>query len=174
MSWTAPEVTRTEGPYLGDEREVLLGVLEYQRATFLWKCSGLTGEQLARRAVPPSPLSLLGLARHLADVERAWFQRRVAGQDVPFRFFFTDPDDPDNDFTQASADTAEHDYGLLVDAIDQARAALAPVSLDHTFEHPKWGTMSARWVMSHMIEEYARHNGHADFLREQIDGATGE
>ncbi|RSM67510.1 DinB family protein [Kibdelosporangium aridum] len=174
MSWTAPEVTRIDGPFAGDERAVLLGFLEYHRATLLWKCSGLTGEQLARRAVPPSPLSLLGLIRHIADVELAWFVRRVAGQEVEFHFFDTDPDDDDVEFTRATAETAEHDYGLLVNAIDQARAALADVSLDHTFEHPRLGKMSARWVVMHMIEEYARHNGHADFLREQIDGATGE
>ncbi|SMD20320.1 DinB family protein [Kibdelosporangium aridum] len=174
MSWTAPEVTRVDGPFAGDERSVLLGFLEYHRATFLWKCLGLTGEQLARRAVPPSPLSLLGLVRHLTDVELSWFVHRVAGKPVEFHFIDTDPDDPDVEFTKATAETAAQDYTNLLVALDSARAALAAVSLDHTFEHPKLGTISARWVIMHMIEEYARHNGHADFLREQIDGATGE
>ncbi|ALG13232.1 DinB family protein [Kibdelosporangium phytohabitans] len=175
MSWTAPEVQRNDGPFVGDERAVLLGFLEFQRSTLLWKCSGLTGEQLARRTVPPSPMSLLGIVRHLADVELGWFVQRVAGEPIEFRFFDTDADDPDVDFTQAAAENAEQDHALLLARMDESRAALARVaSLDHTFEHPKMGTVSTRWVIMHMIEEYARHNGHADFLREQIDGETGE
>ncbi|ONI85246.1 hypothetical protein ALI144C_13100 [Actinosynnema sp. ALI-1.44] len=172
MSWTAPEVARPDGPFVGDERAVLLEFLEYQRATLLWKCSGLTGEQLARRGVSPSPLSLIGLVRHMTDVEAGWFVQRVAGEPPEFRFFDVAPDD--FEFTDASAETAEEDYAHLLAAMDKSRAALAGVSLDHTFEHPKMGTVSTRWVVAHMIEEYARHNGHADFLREQIDGETGE
>ncbi|CAM3659789.1 DinB family protein [Kibdelosporangium persicum] len=174
MVWTAPQTDRLDGPFVGDEREVLTGFLEYQRATFLWKCSGLTGEQLARRSVPPSPLSLLGLVRHMTDVERSWFVRRVAGRPVEMRYFDTDPDDPDIEFTGAAAEGAEKDYALLISAIDEARAALAEFPFDHVFEHPRHGPVSTRWVVTHMIEEYARHNGHADFLRELIDGATGE
>nr|WP_232328424.1 DinB family protein [Kibdelosporangium sp. MJ126-NF4]CEL21576.1 hypothetical protein [Kibdelosporangium sp. MJ126-NF4]CTQ92357.1 hypothetical protein [Kibdelosporangium sp. MJ126-NF4] len=167
-------MTRPDGPFVGDERAVLIGFLEYHRATLLWKCSGLTDEQLAQRAVPPSPMSLLGIVRHIADVEIAWFLNRIAGQPVEFRYFLTDPDDEDSEFTGATAETAQQDYEYLLTSMEKARQALAKADLDHTFEHPKLGAVTARWVLVHMIEEYARHNGHADFLREQIDGATGE
>ncbi|MCE7007971.1 DinB family protein [Kibdelosporangium philippinense] len=170
MSWRAPEVTRPRPSLVADERANLLGFLEFHRATFLWKCSGLTGEQLALRAVPPSTLSLLGLVRHMVDVEHAWFVHQVGGQPVRFHFFHTE----DIEFTEATADTAEYDYGLLIKSMEEARDVLDGVSLDHTFEHERHGTMNTRWVMTHMIEEYARHCGHADILREQIDGTTGE
>jgi uncharacterized damage-inducible protein DinB len=176
MAWTAPKITRTEGALVGDERSMLLDWLEYHRATLLAKCAGLTAEQLATRSVPPSPMSLLGLVRHMIDVERGWFRRRIAGEDVPMRYWKPeDPTaDPDLDFNGATAASAEGDYALLVAEMDLARAALEGVPLDYEFEHTTRGTMNARWVLTHMIEEYARHNGHADLLRERIDGAVGE
>ena len=146
---------------------MLDGWLEWQRATLLHMCAGLTAEQLAQWAVPPSNLSLLGLIRHMTEVERSWVRRRVAGQDVPVIFPVAD-----TDFTAAEPAGAEADYTALVAEVDECRTAVADVGLDDEFTHPRWGRMSLRWVYVHMIEEYARHNGHADFLRERIDGRT--
>ena len=111
MTWTAPQITRQSAPYVADERRMLEAWLDFQRQTLLSKCSGPTAGQLRQRAAPPSTLSLLGLVRHMTDVERGWFRRRIAGEEVGYLY--------------------------------------------------------------HMIEEYARHSGHADLLRERIDGTTG-
>src|ERR1700742_1452454 len=150
VTWIAPEVERPEGPLTGPERPMLQAFLDWQRATLLHKCAGLTGEQLARRAIPPSELSLLGLLRHMTKVERVWFRMRFAGEQVNFPF--------GRDF-QAEFEGAD--------------AAPANASLDDTFTS-NGEVMSLRMIYLHMIEEYARHLGHADLLREQIDGATGE
>jgi hypothetical protein len=173
MPWTAPEVTRIRPPLAADERVMLLGWLEFHRATLLMKCAGLTGEQLATRSVPPSAISLLGLIRHMADVELGWFRRLLRGEDVPRHY--AKEGDPDFDFTGATADTAEADYDLLVAELDRVRAAFGGVPLDFEFDEPPYRTgLTARWVLVHMIEEYARHNGHADLLRERVDGAVGD
>jgi uncharacterized damage-inducible protein DinB len=172
MTWTVPPVTRTREPNAAGERATLDGLLDWHRATFWWKCEGLTGPQLARRAVPASSLSLLGLARHLTDTERAWFRRRAGGQVLPDAY--GRPEAPDAAFDEAAAETAEQDMTALRDEQEQCRLAVAGVALDTTFEHPRWGTLSVRWVYQHMIAEYARHLGHADLLRESIDGVTGE
>jgi uncharacterized damage-inducible protein DinB len=169
MSWTAPEIDRPTEPCLGDERTMLLGWLDGQRATLLWKCAGLVPEQLATQSVPPSDLSLIGLVRHMTDVERHWFLRLVQRQDSDYLFW----GDQDTDFSGASAETAEYDYNELLKMLDQARAAMEGVSLQDTVEG-KRGPISVRWVLIHMIEEYARHNGHADLIRERIDGVTGD
>jgi hypothetical protein len=173
-TWTAPEVSRTDPPLVAGERESLDGWLDYHRATLLAKCQGLTGEQLARRAVPPSTLSLLGLVRHLTDVERSWFRRRFAGE-TGLAFRYSSDEDPDGEFDLADAKGAEADFAAFTQECELARAAAAGRSLDETFVHDRDGsTIDLRWVYVHMIEEYARHNGHADLLREQIDGVTGE
>lgn len=172
MTWTVPPVTRTREPTAAGERDTLDGLLDWHRSTFWWKCEGLTGAQLARRAVPASSLSLLGLARHLTDTERAWFRRRAAGQAVPA--VYGRPSAPDAAFGEATAVTAEEDMTTLQAEQDRCRQAVARVTLDTTFEHERWGTLSVRWVYNHMIAEYARHLGHADLLRETIDGVTGE
>ncbi|MGH3120298.1 MAG: DinB family protein [Streptosporangiaceae bacterium] len=173
-TWTAPEVPRTDPPYVASEREALDGWLDYHRATLLTKCQGLAGEQLARRAMPPSTLSLLGLVRHLADVERSWFRRRFAGE-TGLDYLYSSGEYPDGEFDLAAADGAEADFAAYARECGQARAAAAGRSLDETFVHERDGsTIDLRWVYVHMIEEYARHNGHADLLREQIDGVTGE
>jgi uncharacterized damage-inducible protein DinB len=173
MSWIAPQVTRVEEPLVAGEREMLEGWLDWHRATLLMKCAGLTGEQLARRAVDPSNLSLLGLVRHMADVERAWFRRRFAAEPVGY-LYGTDAD-PDADLDAVVAAGAEADFAAFTREIELVRAAAAGHSLDETFRHPRTGAeMSLRWVYVHMIEEYARHNGHADLLRERIDGVTGD
>ena len=172
MDWTAPEVVPPPESYVADERETLIGFLERHRATFIWKCAGLTGDQLARRAMPPSSLSLLGLVRHLGDAERAWFARFVSGQQRPAAY--TGDGGPDAAFRLADAERAEQDYAGLVAEWELSRQTLAGLSLDDEFDRPPWGRRSLRWLLNHLIEEYARHNGHADLLREAIDGAVGE
>ena len=174
MTWIAPEVDRADPPPVAGERESLDSWLDFHRATLLMKCQGLTGEQLARRAVPPSSLSLLGLVRHMAEVERAWFRRRFAGH-AELDYLYCSDEFPDGDFDFAGAASAEADLAALTRECELARAAASGRSLDDTFVHRLRGTtMDLRWVYVHMIEEYARHNGHADLLREQIDGATGD
>lgn len=166
----APE--RHEAPYVGDERSTLEGFLEYHRATFARKVEGLDAGQLRRRSVEPSSMSLLGLVRHLADVERGWWQAGVAGEDVSPRYW--SPADPDGEFDHVDDADPARDLAELATQQDLARAVLAAHDLDDTFEHRRQGTTSVRWVLAHLVEEYARHNGHADLLRERVDGATGE
>ncbi|MDV5147306.1 DinB family protein [Streptomyces sp. SBC-4] len=153
---------------------MLVGFLADQRATLVLKCAGLT-DDLADRAVAPSTLSLLGLVRHLADVERRWFGAVLAGQ-ADAAPLFSSPADPDGDFDGATPDaaavTAAWDAWHAAVAFAERFTAEAP-DLDVS-AHDSWrGTVSLRWVLLHMIEEYARHNGHADLLRERIDGTTG-
>ena len=170
--WTVPPVARPGEPVTAGERETLDGLLDWHRATFWWKCAGLTGAQLALRPVPPSSLSLLGLARHLTDTERAWFRRRVGGLALPD--VYTRPDRPEAAFGDTDPPEAEADMARLAGEWELCRRAVAGVPLDSTFEHERWGTLSVRWVYGHMIAEYARHLGHADLIRESIDGVTGE
>jgi uncharacterized damage-inducible protein DinB len=174
MTWTAPTVTRTEPPTVAAERASLDAWLDFHRETLLFKCQGLTGEQLAERAVAPSSLSLLGLVRHMAEVERAWFRLRFAGQ-AELGYLYCSDEAPDGDFDFAEASGAEADFATFTRECELARQAAEGRSLDDTFRHPRRDeTIDLRWVYLHMIEEYARHNGHADILREQIDGVTGD
>ena len=170
MPWIAPEVAREDaGPRADDERAILEDQLEFHRTTLLCKCAGLTGEQLALRAAPPSALSLLGLIRHAAKGERLWFRQRVGGEDLPRLYAAGEAD-----ITAADAATAEADYAILLAEREACRAVAARASLDRKFTIVEWDRcVSVRWVYVHMIEEYARHNGHADLLRERIDGAAG-
>ena len=170
MTWTAPEVDVVEEPLVGDERTMLDTWLDRHRATFLQNCAGLTGDQLALASAPPSNLSLLGLIRHLTDVERMWFRVRIAGQDLTPRY--SEPGDQDGAFADLDPDRAEAEYAGLIAEMAEAREAGATRALDDTFIHARWGEMSVRWVYIHMIEEYAQHNGHADLIRERIDGRT--
>ncbi len=167
MTWKAPDIDRPGGPLAGPERPLLQAVLDWHRATMLWKCAGLTGEQLAEQAVPPSGLSLLGLIRHLTKVERIWFRIRFAGEPVQSPF------DGGMDFADIDPARAAADYARLTEEFKLADAAVANASLDDTFDF-NGEQMSLRLIYLHMIEEYARHIGHADLLRERIDGATGE
>jgi uncharacterized damage-inducible protein DinB len=171
MTWTAPAAKRTDEPFTGDERAMLEGLLDWQRQTLLHKCAGLTGEQLALRSTPPSNLCLLGLIHHLTDVERHWFRRRFGGQH--FELLYVRDDEADNCFDDIAAARAEEEYDRLVIEWDQCRRTLAELPLDHSYLHDRFGPMSLRWGILHMIEEYARHNGQADLLRERIDGVTG-
>ncbi|MGW4497308.1 DinB family protein [Micromonospora sp. NPDC004336] len=173
MTWRAPEITRNREPYVGDERTMLEGWLDYQRQTLLLKCAGLTAEQLKTPSVEPSGLTLLGLVRHLAEVEAWWFRENLAGEQVDYPYFT--PDNPDADLDASSAD-AEADFATFHREVELARKAAAGRSLDETFTEvgPKRRTFNLRWIYVHMIEEYARHNGHADLIRERIDGVTGD
>ncbi|MET8986714.1 DinB family protein [Nonomuraea wenchangensis] len=165
------EDLRTPPPLTGDERTVLGNWLEWHRATLAVKCAGLTGEQLRLRSAEPSGLSLLGLVRHMANVERAWFRRVLAGEDVPKLW---DKDrDIDADFKEVDAASVEEAFDTWRDEIERARAISAARPLDAVGKR-SGDDCSHRWILVHMIEEYARHNGHADLLRERIDGATGE
>ena len=158
---------RTDEPFAGDERAMLEGFLDWGRASLLRKCEGLTGEQLAIRACPPSDMSVLGLVRHMTNVERNWFRRRFGGQDIANVYA------PGADFGEADGATAEKDWATLIAEQHAAREAAAGLTLDAVFVSDTWGTMTLRWCYSHMIAEYAGHNGHADLLRERVDGATG-
>jgi hypothetical protein len=172
MTWTAPEVDLTEEPLLGAERPMLEAWLDRHRVTFLHNCAGLTGEQLATASASPSNLSLLGLIRHLTDVERVWFRIRLAGQDVKARY--SELPDWDRAFDDLDPARAETEYADLVAEMAEARAAGATRDLDDIFLHERHGEISVRWLYIHMIEEYAQHNGHADLIRERIDGRTNQ
>jgi uncharacterized damage-inducible protein DinB len=163
---------REGGPTLGDEHATLVEYLRYQRLTLELKCSGLDAEDLARRSVEPSTLSLLGLVRHMAEVERSWFRRRMAGQDAPR--LFSSGTDPDGD-----VDGAVPDPEVVAQAWDLWRVEMA--FTDRFVSEAKDlgittsdGKFSLREVLVHMVEEYGRHNGHADLLRERIDGRVGQ
>jgi len=165
---------REGGPRLGDERTTLNEFLRGQRLTLELKCDGLDAEQLARRAVEPSTMSLLGLVRHMAEVERGWFRRRFAALDVPKRYQTLT--DPDADFNGAVADPAVVDEAWLAWRAEVAFAErfTRDHDLDFVGADSDGEPISLRELLVHMVEEYARHNGHADLLRERIDGRIGQ
>lgn len=174
MTWTCPAPAPpagvlTDGPMTGPERQVLQGCLARHRATLLNVCAGLTGEQLAARAVPPSMLSLLGLVRHLASVERIWLRQRVGARPVPD--LHGGPGDG-TDLLRVAPERAEAEVRALREEWGLADEAVAGVPLGHEIDF-RGEPMSLRMVYLHLIGEYARHNGHADLLRQAIDGVTG-
>ena len=148
--------------------------LEYHRATLELKCAGVPAERLGERSVPPSSLSLLGLVRHMAEVERNWFRRRLAGEDAPPLYY--SEADSDGDFDRVDGADVGEAFATWRAECEHAREVLAGVgSLDDIGRQQRRnGPVSVRWILVHMIEEYARHNGHADMLRERIDGVVGE
>lgn len=165
-------VERPDPPLTGDERKMLRVFLDFHRSTLAMKCDGLNDDQLRERSMPPSTLTLLGLVRHMAEVERTWFRRAIAGEDIPLVW------------------SAEMDYQAAYDASNSTRSEAfaaweaevehsrrieaAAESLDMLGYQPRWEEhVSLRFVMLHLIHEYARHNGHADFLREGVDGTVG-
>jgi hypothetical protein len=157
---------------VADERTTLGAYLDFHRATLARKCFGLTDEQLRDRPVPPSTLSLLGLVRHLTDVERIWFANRFAERNVPM--LYATEDDPEGDFENLdSADVAEVLTAWRA-ACAMSREIVAGASLDDVGVRGDGSKASLRWIMLRLIAEYARHNGHADLLRERLDGTTGE
>jgi len=173
--FVAPEDDpRSDGPAGRDERSVLTAYLRDRRLTLELKCAGLDEAAMACRSVPPSNLSLLGLVRHLAETERSWFRRTLAGQDAPR--LYRSRERPNADFDDAVPDPAVVARAWAAWRAEIAFAedfvARAP-DLGITGDHGE-GPVTLREVIVHMIEEYARHNGHADFLRERIDGRVGQ
>lgn len=166
---TAPEIERAELRRVDDERGMLEAWLDYYRASLLHKCSGLTAEQLVVRSCEPSPLSLAGLVRHMTEMERAHAHRLA---DRATTLLYCTDDDPDGDFDSATAKQAMADIQTLIDHSARSRDIMTGHQLDDTFGTSR--SYSLRWVYHYLIKEYARHLGHADLLRERIDGATGE
>src|SRR5215218_7625662 len=163
---------RTDPPTTGSERETLRGFLDHHRETLAMKCDGLSDEDLRRRSMPPSTLSLLGLVRHMAEVERTWFRRVINGEDIPL--VWSDEGDFQAAYDATAATRSEAFDAWQTEVKHSRRIEEEPESLDVTGHQAKWGAdVSLRLVMLHLIHEYARHNGHADFLREGIDGTVG-
>ncbi|MFF4879781.1 DinB family protein [Micromonospora sp. NPDC000668] len=159
-------------PVTGGERETLRAFLDFHRATLALKCDGLSDEELRRQSMPPSSLSLLGLVRHLAEVERAWFRRVIDGEDVGLVWSATG--DYQQAYDASSATRAEAFDAWQREVEHARRIERAAPSLDVTGHNARSGEdVSLRLVILHLIHEYARHNGHADFLREGIDGTVG-
>jgi uncharacterized damage-inducible protein DinB len=177
---TVGALDRLPPPPAGSEAETLLAFLDYQRDTLRWKCSGLTAERLDT-ALPPSTLTLGGLLKHLAVVEAGWLNEFFAGGVVRPSWFDTmDRDDPDWSLTSAADASPDQLFAWLDESIavsdrviadalagEEGLAALSAGSEDGE-------RISLRWIVCHLIEEYARHNGHADLIRQSIDGQTGE
>jgi uncharacterized damage-inducible protein DinB len=168
-------VNRTDPPIAAGERAMLEAWLDFHRDTLLIKCQGLTDDQLKAWSAPPSSLSLLGLVRHMTDVERNWFLRVLAEQDAP-PIYYT-PENQDGEFDDVAAADVAADLARYRAMVDRCRAVAAGYpDLDVIATGTRGGQpyeFSLRWIYMHMVEEYARHNGHADLLRERIDGATG-
>ncbi|OKI30682.1 DinB family protein [Kitasatospora herbaricolor] len=163
---------RIAPPLTGGEREMLRAFLDFHRATLAMKCDGLSDEELRRRSSPPSTLSLLGLVRHMAEVERTWFRRVIDAEDVPL--VWSDEIDYQAAYDASTATRSEAFAAWQAEVEHSRRIEAAAESLDVTGHQPRWGEdVSLRLVMLHMMHEYARHNGHADFLREGIDGVVG-
>jgi uncharacterized damage-inducible protein DinB len=174
------EQGRPEPPLAGDEAATLLGFLDFLRATLAWKCAGLDAAGLAA-TVAPSTMTLGGILKHLAYVEAEWFGRWLPGRDRPPPWDAVDwAADPDWDWHSAADDTPEQLRARWQDTVDSSRALVAAALADGDLGQlarrtwPDGRAPSLRWILTHMIEEYARHNGHADLLRESVDGLTGE
>ncbi|GGT38793.1 DinB family protein [Streptomyces purpureus] len=165
-------VERTAPPLTGGERETLRAYLDFHRATLAMKCEGLTDEELRRRSMPPSTLSLLGLVRHMAEVERTWFRKVINGEDIPL--VWSDEGDYQMAYDARTSTRAEAFDAWQAEVEHARRIEAAAESLDVTVHAARWGEdVSLRLVMFHVLHEYARHNGHADFLREGVDGTVG-
>jgi uncharacterized damage-inducible protein DinB len=174
------EEGRPEPPLAADETATLLGFLEYQRATLAWKCAGLDAAGLAA-TVGVSSMTLGGMLKHLAYVEELWCSRRLRGRDRQPPWDTVDWNaDRDWDWHSAAEDTPEELQALWQDTVACSRSLVAEALADGglaglaRWTWPDGGAPSLRWILFHLIEEYARHNGHADLLRESVDGLTGE
>jgi uncharacterized damage-inducible protein DinB len=165
-------IERPMPPLNADERTTLESWLDFHRVTLAMKCEGLDDEQAAAPA-PPSGLTLTGLVQHMAEVERNWFRRVLAGEQAPPIYDpAADPDGPDGGFQLAGSASLRGALATWRAEIDRAREHCAERALTDTGRFMQQD-VSLRWIYVHMIEEYARHNGHADLLRERIDGTTG-
>ena len=159
-------------PSFGDERETLRAFLDYHRATLAMKCAGLGDDELRRQSMPPSTLSLLGLVRHMAEVERAWFRRVFEDNDVPL--VWSDEVDFQAAYDASASTRAEAFAAWEAEVETSRRIERAAESLDLVGRQPRWDEdVSLRMVMVHVLLEYGRHNGHADLLREGVDGTVG-
>jgi uncharacterized damage-inducible protein DinB len=166
-------IERTMPPLNADERGTLEGWLDFQRATLARKCEGLDDEQAATASVPPSGVTLTGLVQHMAEVERNWFRRVFAGEQAPPIYDpQADPDGPDGGFELAAGTSLGDALATWRAEIARAREHCAGRALADTGRFMAQD-VSLRWIFVHMIEEYARHNGHADLIRERIDGSVG-
>jgi uncharacterized damage-inducible protein DinB len=180
MSVVIDEHGRPEPDQVADEVTSVLGFLDYQRATLAWKCEGLDAAGMAAR-VGASSMTLGGLLKHMCRVEDLWFPRWLGGQEPhpPWDTVDWDADD-DWDWNSAAHDTPEELRTMWQESVERSRAcvtgALANGGLDQLSRRtwPTGDAPSLRWILLHMIEEYARHNGHADLLREAVDGESGE
>ena len=173
--WPEGLPERVDPSRLTAEKQALDEWVDFHRATLLMKCQGLTSAELKTKSAEPSDLTLLGLVRHMSEVERGWFRRHAAGEDVDFHY--STDDDPDADLLNLESADASADLAHFVAECQRCRDATANLHLDDVVAsrgHHAERTRNVRWIYLHMIEEYARHNGHADLLRERIDGATGD
>ncbi len=164
------QTERRKPPQIGTEFDLAVGFLDFHRATLLEKIKGLDDEDLRRKMVP-SGLSLLALVKHVAYVERWWFAACFGGQDLPFPW--TD-EDPDADFRIEPGETTEDVLELYRREVERSRRIVEGADPEDRGRRPGFEDHSLRWILLHMIQEMARHNGHADIMRELIDGATGE
>jgi uncharacterized damage-inducible protein DinB len=173
---------RPEPPHDAGEAATLTGFLDYQRGTLAWKCRGLSDEQL-RVALPPTTMTLGGMLKHMACVEDGWFTQVAAEQPDPEPWGSVDwKADPDWEWRTAASDSGDELRALWAERVGRSRAVVETLfrpgedkALSQT--HPAWdgqGRVSLRWILTHMIEEYARHNGHADLIRQSLDGEAGE
>lgn len=169
MTLAMPDLPERPPP-AGSEKEMLTRFLDYQRGIVLRKAAGLSDEEL-RRPMTPSNVTLLGMVKHLAYVERWWFQAMFAGQHVPFPW--TD-DDPDADFRVEPDETTESIVELYRDEVERSQAIATAAGLDEVAKDSRREGKTMRWILLHMIEEVARHLGHADIIRENLDGSTGD
>ena len=166
-------IDRPSPPCNAGERTTLEGWLDFHRATLAMKCEGLNDEQATAASVPPSAVTLAGLVQHMAEVERNWFRRVFAGEQAPPIYDpRADPQGPDGGFELAAGATLRDALATWRAEIACAREQCADRSLADTGRFAEQD-VNLRWIYVHMIEEYARHNGHADLLRERIDGTTG-
>ncbi|MGW4100843.1 DinB family protein [Mycobacterium sp. NPDC004974] len=165
-------IQRPMPPLNADERMTLESWLDFYRATLMLKCDGLDDAQLRSASVPPSGLTLLGLVQHAAEVERNWFRRVLTGEDAPPIFGPRDPNGHDGGFEVSAQSSFRSAAQIWNDEVEQARLNCAERRLDDTAAFMD-GEVSLRWIYTHMIAEYARHCGHADLIRERIDGQAG-
>ena len=164
------KTVRTDPPRAGGERALLTGWLDFYRATIEMKCEGLDRRQLAEAAVAPSHFSLLGLVRHLSEMERGYFRNGIGGENLPL--IYCSDKDPDGDFLLAASADPDEAFTVWREERKRANQVIARSELS---DAPAAGSRhSVRWALVKVIGEYARHTGHADLLRERIDGATGD
>lgn len=162
---------RPDPPTEAGEKETLVGFLDFQRATLRLKCEGLTPEQLGTPSVDPSSMTLHGLIRHLTEVEVGWFVGTFT--DEPVEYAYSSDENPEGDWIGLNPRQYTADLHRYDEAVERARSVITDLE-PGTIGDDDGKRYTLRWVLAHMIEEYARHNGHADLLRERLDGSTGE